>query len=32
MPGEIERNIRKHGNSEKLKFPLWVEVTVGDDI
>ena len=27
--GEIETNIR---NSEKLKFPFWVEGTFGDDI
>ena len=32
MQGEIEMNIRKLGNSEKLKFPFWVEGTFGDDI
>ena len=32
MRGEIETNIRKLGNSEKLKFPFWVEGTFGDDI
>ena len=32
MQGEIETNIRKFGNSEKLKFPFWVEGTFGDDI
>ena len=30
--GEIEKNIGKLGNSEKLKFPFWVEGTSGDDI
>ena len=25
-------NIEKLGNSEKLKFPFWVEGTFGDDI
>ena len=30
--GEIETNIRKLVNSEKLKFPFWVEGTFGDDI
>ena len=30
--GEIETNIRKHGDSEKLKFPFLVEGTFGDDI
>ena len=25
-------NIRKRGNSEKLKFPSWVEGTFGDDV
>ena len=30
--GEIEMNIEKLGNSEKLKFPFWVEWTFGDDI
>ena len=32
MRGEIETNIGKLGNSEKLKFPFWVEGTFGDDI
>ena len=30
--GEIETNIRKLRNSEKLKFSFWVEGTFGDDI
>ena len=30
--GEIETNIRKLGNLEKLKIPFWVEGTFGDDI
>ena len=30
--GEIEMNIGKLGNSEKLKFPFWVKGTFGDDI
>ena len=30
--GEIEMNIGKLGNSEKLKFPFWVEGTFGDNI
>ena len=30
--GEIETNIGKLGNSEKLKFPFWLEGTFGDDI
>ena len=30
--GEIEMNIGKLGNLEKLKFPFWVEETFGDDI
>ena len=30
--GEIEINTRKLRNSEKLKFPFWVEGTFGDDI
>ena len=29
---EIEMNIKKLGNSEKLKFLFWVEGTFGDDI
>ena len=32
MQGEIEANIEKLGNFEKLKFPFWVEGTFGDDI
>ena len=32
MQGEIETNIGKLGNSEKLKFPFWVEGIFGDDI
>ena len=32
MRGEIETNIGKLGNSEKLKFPFWLEGTFGDDI
>ena len=32
MQGEIEMKIRKLGNSEKLKFPFWVEGMFGDDI
>ena len=32
MQGEIQMNIRKFGNSEKNKFPFWVEGTFGDDI
>ena len=32
MRGEIEMNLRKLGNSEKLKFSFWVEGTFGDDI
>ena len=30
--GEIEMNIGKLGNLEKLKFPFWVEGTFADDI
>ena len=30
--GELEMNIGKLGNSEKLIFPFWVEGTFGDDI
>ena len=30
--GQIEMNIRKLKNSEKLKFPFMVEGTFGDDI
>ena len=30
--GEIEKNIGKLGNLEKLKFLFWVEGTFGDDI
>ena len=30
--GEIETSIGKLRNSEKLKFPFWVEGTFGDDI
>ena len=30
--GEIDTNIKKIGNSEKLKFPFWVEGTFSDDI
>ena len=32
MRGEIEMNLRKLGNSEKLKFSFWVEGTFGDNI
>ena len=32
MQGEIEMNIGKIGNSEKLKFSFLVEGTFGDDI
>ena len=32
MQGEIEMNIGKLVNSEKLKFPFRVEGTFGDDI
>ena len=32
MRGEIETNIGKLRNSEKLKFPFWVEEIFGDDI
>ena len=32
MQGEIETNIGKLRNSDKLKFPFWVEGTFGDDI
>ena len=32
MPGEIEMNLGKLRNLEKLKFPFWVEKTFGDDI
>ena len=32
MGGEIEMNIRNLRNSEKIKFPFWVEGIFGDDI
>ena len=32
MQGEIEMNIRKPRNLEKLQFDFWVEGTFGDDI
>ena len=32
MQGEIEKNIGKLRNLEKLKFPFWVEGTFGDNI
>ena len=32
MRGEIETNIGKLRNLEKLKFPFWEEGTFGDDI
>ena len=32
MLGEIEMNIRKLKNSEKVKFPFLVEGTFSDDI
>ena len=32
MRGEIEMNIGKLKNLEKLMFPFWVEGTFGDDI